>query len=391
MQHHYPRIIAATLAACIGLSGCLKDSLGEDGRAKPVPAKGVDQSIDLNDTQLKSIETGVVGTQVFLPQRSAVGSIDFNENLTVPVFSPYQGKIIQAFVDVGDEVRKGQPLYTIDSPDLNQAESALIAAAGVYKLTTTALERDKKIFEAQGMAQKDLDQATSDQQAAEGAFKAARDTVRMFGKTDNEIVEIISAHKVDPVLVVRSPISGRVTARAAQPGLLVQPGNSPAPYTVSDVATMWMNANVSESDSPLLRAGQELQVTVMAYPGRVFSGKISRIGATVDPVTHTTVVRAEIRDPQHDLRPGMLATYLIQTGSSSTDIAMPLDGVVREGDGTLSVWVATNLHHFSKRTVKIGMQQNGYDQILDGLKTGEKVVTKGAVFLSNMLDGGSDS
>ena len=211
--------------------------------AAPNPA--VEDKLDLNEAQVKGISLGVVGSQDFINRRTAVGSIDFNENLEVPVFSNYQGKILKAFVEVGQTVAKGQPLYTIDSPDLVQAESALIAAAGVYDLTTAALARAKPLFEVQGIAQKDLDQAISDQQTADAALKAAKDAVRVFGKTEAEINTIVAKRKIDPSLVVPSPIAGRVTTRNAQPGLLVQPGNAPAPYTVSDVSSVWLLANVA--------------------------------------------------------------------------------------------------------------------------------------------------
>lgn len=348
-------------------------------------------NVELNDTQVKSIEVGSAVTHDFSQQRTAVGSIDFNENLSVQVFSPYQGKILKAYAEIGDDVVKGKTLFTIESPDLIQAESTLIAAPGVYSLTTNALARAKQLFEIQGIAQKDMEQAVSDQQTAEGGLNAARNAVRDFGKSDAEIDGIIASRKIDPLLVVPSPITGRVTARVAQPGLLVQPGNPPAPYSVADMSTVWMLANVTESDSPAFHNGQGVKVKVVAFPDRDFEGKITTIGATVDPNTHTVLIRSELRDPKHELRPGMLATYVIRTGNPITALAMPLDGVVREGDGTMTVWVTTDRRHFSKRTVKIGLQQDNYDQIIDGLQPGELVVNKGAIFLSNMLNGSPKS
>jgi cobalt-zinc-cadmium efflux system membrane fusion protein len=354
--------------------------------AKAGADKKADNAVDLNDTQVKSIEIGPVADHVFSQQRTAVGSIDFNENLAVQVFSPNPGKIIKAYAEIGDEVKKGQTLYTIDSPDLVQAESTMIAAAGVAKLTSAALARAKDLYATQGLAQKDMEQAVSDQQTAEAALRAARDAVRIFGKSDAEIDGIISSHKIDPALVIASPITGRVTARAAQPGLLVQPGNAPAPYAVAELSTLWMNANVVESDSPLFHAGQETHVKVAAYPDHDFVGKVTVVGATSDPATHTVLVRSEVSDPKHELRPGMYATYVIHTGDPMSSPAMPLDGVTREGDGTMSVWVTTDKHHFTRKTVTLGMQQDGFDQIVAGLKSGETAVTKGAVLLSNMLN-----
>lgn len=344
--------------------------------------------LGLNDKQLGSIKIGPAGQHVFPVQKEAVGNIDFNEDMSVQVFTPYQGKIISAFAQIGDDVEKGKPLFTIDSPDLVQAESTLIAAAGVLELTTRALARARKLYETQGtggIAEKDLEQAVSDQQTAEGALKAARDALHVFGKTEAEANAIVAARRIDPVLVVNSPFTGRVTARNAQPGLLVQPGVTPAPYSIADISTMWMLADVPEIDAASIKVGQDVKVSVLAYPDKVYEGKITTLGATVDPNLHTLLVRSEIQDPRHELRPGMFAHFVIRTGDPVTATAVPVDGVVREGDGTMTVWVTTDRQHFTQRQVKIGLQKDGYDQILDGLNQGELVVTEGAVFLDNML------
>ncbi len=343
------------------------------------------KSVELNETQVQSVKVEPAGERTFVIQREAVGSIDFNQDMTVQVFSPYQGKIAGLFAKLGDEVVKGRKLYTIDSPDLGQAESTLIAAAGVLELTTRTLARAKKLYETQGISQKELEQAVSDQQSAEGALKAARNAVRLFGKTEAEVDQIVARRRIDPIMVVPSPITGRITARNAAPGLLVQPGAAPAPYSVADISTMWMLAYVVESDSPLFHVGQEVKVKVMAYPDRVFEGKVSTIGAAVDPATHRLLIRSEIRDPKHELRPGMFATFVIRTGDSVRATAVPVDGVVREGDGTMTVWVTTDRRTFVKRSVKLGLQQDGYHQIIDGLQPGELVATEGALYLSNAL------
>jgi cobalt-zinc-cadmium efflux system membrane fusion protein len=345
-------------------------------------------TLELNDKQMESIAVGPVAERLFPQQREAYGSIDFNEDRAVQVFTPYQGRIIEAHPQLGDQVEKGQVLFTIESPDLIQAESTLIAAAGVLDLTSRALRRARELYAKQAIAQKDLEQAVSDQQTAEGAFKAARDAVRIFGKTGADMDRMVAQRRVDRELIVPSPISGRVAARNAQPGLFVQPGNPPAPYTVADLSTLWMIANVNELDSAAFHVGQPVAVSVMAVPGRTFEGRVSRIAPGIDPTLHRLVVRSEIADPQHELRPGMFAIFKIQIGDPLRAVAVPLDGVVREGDGTMTVWVTTDRHHFTQRTVTIGLQWDGYDQIIKGLQPAELIATKGAVFLSNMLYGG---
>jgi cobalt-zinc-cadmium efflux system membrane fusion protein len=352
------------------------------GRADTTP---LPDSVELSEAQLKFVRVAAIEEREFPIEKVSVGSIDFNEELLTQVFTPYQGKIIGLFAKVGDEVQKGQLLFTIDSPDLLQACSNLIAAAGVLQLTTRNLARLKMLYETRAISQKDLEQAVSDQQTAEGALRAARDAVRIFGKTDAEMDKMIAERHVDPTLVVPSPISGRITARNAAPGLLVQPGNPPAPYTVADVSTMWMLANVAESDSPAFSVGQEVKVSVMAFPNRTFEGHISTVSSSVDPNTHRLLVRSEVADPKHELRAGMFATFVIRTGEPVRSPAIPLDGVVREGDGTMTAWVTADRRRFTRRTVKVGLVRDGYNQILEGVQPGDLVATEGALFLSNAI------
>jgi cobalt-zinc-cadmium efflux system membrane fusion protein len=155
---------------------------GSDAAVVRTAAPSGVPSMELNDKQLASVKVVSVGDYLFPVEKSAVGSIDFNEKNPVQVFTPYQGKIIDLFARVGDEVKKGQTLFTIDSPDLLAADSNLIAAEGVLDLTTRNLARLRKLYETRAVAQKDLEQGISDQQTAEGALRAARDSVRIFGK-----------------------------------------------------------------------------------------------------------------------------------------------------------------------------------------------------------------
>jgi cobalt-zinc-cadmium efflux system membrane fusion protein len=150
-----------------------------------------------------------------------------------------------------------------------------------------------------------------------------------------------------------------------------------------------MNASVTESDMPLVRKGQPIHVSVMAFPGRVFDGEISTVGASVDPQLHRGLVRAEIEDPKHELLPGMFASFVIVTGAPVSGLAVPADGVVREGDGSMTVWLSTDGHHFTKRTVKVGLQDAGFEQIVEGVAAGAHVVTKGAVYLDVLASGES--
>ncbi|MGA8621822.1 MAG: efflux RND transporter periplasmic adaptor subunit [Candidatus Sulfotelmatobacter sp.] len=385
--------VVSVMAAAIILASTLLESGHSRGQAanKNTPQNATANSerspseatVDLSPSQLNSIKIEPVGSYQFPVEKETVGTISFADDLSVQVFPPYQGTIIKAFVELGVQVHRGQPLYTIKSPDLIQAESALIGAAATFELTNKELARVKGL---PGISERELEQAISDQQTADGALKAARDAVRVFGKTDVEIDQMIGSHKIDPALVVLSPISGQVTSFNGPPGLLVQPGNGTAPYTVANVSVKWMLANVVESDIPLFHLGQPVQVKVMAYVDRVFKGRVSKIYAAVDPNTHRVTIRSEIADPKDELRPGMLANFVIRVDGPVEAAAIPANGVVREPDGSMVAWVTTDRHHFVQRLIKTGLRRDDRVQILKGLQRGELVVSDGAVFLSNMLE-----
>ena len=344
---------------------------------------GAEAAVELSEMQVKAIKTEPVGQHEFPQTQQSVGTIDFNQELLTQVFTPYQGRILKAFASVGDRIKKSDTLFTIDSPDLLQAESTLIAAAGVLELTTRALERQRNLFKQSAAAQKDYEQAISDQQAAEGNYRAGRAAVLVFGKTEAEIDKIVAERKIDPALVVPCPITGLITARNASPGLLVQPGNPPPVYIVADTSTMWMLANVAEKDAPALKIGQEVRATVSPLPGRVFLGRIITIGATIDPNTRRILVRSEIADPNYELRGGMFATFEITIAPPKRSLAVPQDGIVREGDGTMTVWVTVDRRKFTKRIVKTGLINAGFTEIREGLKEGELVATDGSLFIAN--------
>jgi len=381
-------VTAAAIVVATGLleSGCSRGQAGNANTPQESGAKSntspSEATLDLSPSQLNSIKIEPVGSYLFPVEKEAVGNIGFNDDLSVQVFPPYPGTIIKTFVELGDRVKKEQPLYTIKSPDLIQAESTLIGAAATLELTNKELARVQGLA---GISEREKEQATSDQQTAEGALKAARDAVLVFGKTRAEIDHMIAARKIDPALVVRGPIPGKITYMNAQPGFFVQPGNPPAPYSVTDVAIKWMLANVSESELSFFHLGQPVQVKVMAYPDRVFKGKISKIYATVDPNTHRVTTRSEIADPDDELRSGMLANFVILVHDPVEAAAIPANGVVREADGTMTAWVTTDRRRFEQRIIKIGLRNDDRVQILEGLRPGELVVAEGAVFLSNML------
>jgi multidrug efflux pump subunit AcrA (membrane-fusion protein) len=275
-------------------------------------------TVELSADQLNAIKIGTVRTYPFSVKQDGIGTIDFENDLysdpglSTPVYPPSTGKIIKVFVELGDEIQRNGPLYSIESPD-DQKE-----------------------------------------------------------------------------LIVRSPITGQIASVNATPGLLAQPSVAPAPCAVADVSKKWLLANVPESDSTAFQVGQKTEVKIAAFPGQVFDGKISKIYPTVDLSTHRLTLRAEISDPSNELRAGMLADFSIEVQKPVKSPALSENGVVREGDGTMTVWTTTDRRHFTQNIVKIGLRENGEAQILNGLKAGQLAVTDGAIFLDNILNAPPD-
>lgn len=242
-----------------------------------------------------------------------------------------------------------------EDPAIVQGESTLLGAAATLKLTRKELQRAHLLYGTQGVSAREVEQATSDEQTAAAALEAARVALHALGKSDDQIDQMIASGRID-------------AASAARAG------------------TQWVEASAFETDIPLIRPGQSVRVSLTAYPGATFSGSVYRIYATVDPNLHRQTVRCKVADPTRELRPGMLATVTIDVRPPMAALAVPADGVVREGDGTLTVWVTTDRHHFTQRVVRTGLREDGKVQILEGLQSNELVVARGAIYLDNMIN-----
>jgi membrane fusion protein, heavy metal efflux system len=375
-------IVAVLIVASVAFGVYTGFAHADATKAEAQPKHDAD-TVELTQDQANHIPVVQVADRQFVVATDAVGAIDFDEDKMSMVSSPYPGRIDRVLVKTGYSVLKGQVLFTIESPDLVQAESTLISAAGTAMVTKNALARAHELVETHGLAQKDYEQAVADAQTADAALRAAHDALHIFGRDDRAIDQILASGKVDAQMEIRSPMSGLITARNASTGTLVQPGNTPYPFVVADTTTKWMVANVSESELPGVAIGQTVEVKVDAYPAKTFTAKVENISAALDPNSHRAVIRTSIRDPQNELKPQMFATFRIIKSRPLPSLAVPASGVVREGDGTHTVWVTTDRRTFKLRRVEVGLVQDGQQQILSGVAGGETVASDGALFLSN--------
>jgi membrane fusion protein, heavy metal efflux system len=335
----------------------------------------------------------------FRPERVTEGNIAIDDDLTTPVFSHYSGRVIKVIAMLGDVVEQGSPLFVIHASEFVQAQNDLItavanltAARSHLTMAQTTEKRTHELYLAQGGALKDWQQAQTDLVTAQNtvrsddiALAAVRNRLRILGKSDNEIasLEAQPTQKLDPVAIVPAPIGGTITQRQIGVGQYINSeaaGASSPVFTISDLSTVYLIANVREVDAPLMHVGDPVEVRVLAYPDRVFKAKISWIAASIDPNTRRLLVRADVDNPEGALKPGMFASFSIITGSTETAPAVPQSAIVYEGD-TARVWVAGDDGTIAVRSIRTGRTADGMVAVLDGLSQGEKVVTSGALFL----------
>ena len=363
----------------------------------PTAADADTGSVRISGQQTQHITLATVGMQGFREEKIATGKIAFNEEFMTPVFSPYAGRVTRVVAKPGDVVKPMSPLLELYTPDLIQAQSDLIGnatstlakAKNALSLAHHNEERQHQLYSEKAAALKDWQQAQadlinaeSDVRAAEAALLAARDKLRAFGKSEVDIARIEQGH-TDRVVTVTSPLAGTITARKVGPGQFIRQDNTDPLFIIADLSQMWMLANVYESDVPWIKVGQPLEVRVMAYPEEVFKATITYIGAAVDPATHRVDVRAMVDNHAQKLKPEMFAIFRIITNVDMPYPAVPPSAVVRDGDKA-SVWVAQPEHQFVRREVKLGLEQNGYVQVLSGLQSGEQVATESGLLLGSM-------
>jgi cobalt-zinc-cadmium efflux system membrane fusion protein len=355
------------------------------------------------ETQWKGLKIVTVETIPFHSESITEGNIAIDDDLTTPVYSPYSGRVVKLIAKWGDTVARGSPLFSVEASEFVQAQNDLITALAALHTATAQLaqakvneRRNHDLYLAQGGALKDWQQSQTDlaaaqsaEHSAEIALAAVRNRLRILGKSDEEIAALEAAptQKIDPVAVVGAPIAGTVTQRQVGVGQYINSAAAGAAnpvYTIGDLSTVWLMANVREGDVPLMHLGAPVEVRVPAYPGRVFKAKISWVGPSLDPNTHRLPVRADVENPDGALKPMMFANFSITTGKDSVAPAVPQIGVVYEGDSA-RVWLAHDDQTLQVQPVKVGRVQNGMVEILDGVKAGDKVVTSGALFIDRAV------
>jgi membrane fusion protein, heavy metal efflux system len=324
------------------------------------------------------VEEEVVGKAIESSAR-----IVFDENRVGHVFSPVTGRVTQILAQLGEHVKKGQTLAIITSPDMGNAVSDVYKARPAVIQTEKELKRQKELYAAQAGPLRDLEAAQANYDQAVAELQRAQEKLRLLERT-------FHTDHVSQFFPLQSPIDGEVMARAINPGLDVQGqysgGTTQELYTIGSEGDLWVLADVYEQDLPRVKVGAPVQVTTVAYPDQVFSGKVDWISGTLDPVMRTVTVRCTLENPGGLLKSQMYATVAIQTEGKRT-LAIPRDAVLHFGDKQMVIGVDPVANRYVREPVILDEDQVGnWVPVLHGLQPGDQIVTSGAILLSEAVN-----
>lgn len=374
--------------------------------APPAAAPGPSQAVKLSEAQLKAMRIEEVRTLTFRTERVTDGTIALNDDTTTPVFSPYSGRVTRLFAKPGDVVRQGAPLFEVDASEAIQGESDVVSAAAGLKSARIQLDiaqdnehRQHELFLANAGAKRDWQQSQADLAAAESATRtaeialaSARNRLKLLGRPDAEIAAIEdgrAAPSASARSIVTAPIAGTVTQRQVGIGQYIvsaASGASSPVYSISNLETLWLIANLREADAPLARVGQSVDVHVLAFPERTFSAKLTWVAPAVDPNTHRLPVRAEIKNDRGLLKPMMFARFAVAVGAEGQAPGIPERAIVYEGSSA-HVWVLGPGNSLTSRSIQTGRTHDDVIEVVSGLSPGEKVITSGNLFIDRAAEG----
>ncbi len=306
------------------------------------------------------------------------GAVAYNAFKTTPVISQVGGPVTRILIVPGQHVNEGQPMLEVTSPDYSQLLDTYLKAADSFRLADRNYSRAKDLYDHHAIAERDLQQAESDRTQAQADLNAAEQGMKILGIKNPQ--DLASANATSSAQIpVLAPISGEVVERLVSPGQVIQAGQTQA-FTISDMSTVWILANVYQTDLAYVHEGDDVVVTTDAYPD-MFHGKISYVSPALDPNTRTLQARIVVDNKGEKLKRDMYCTVTVTAGSITNAIAVPDAAVLRDDQNQPFVYAASGNNQFGRRTVDIGESQNAQTRITKGLAAGDRIVANGSLFL----------
>ena len=343
---------ACTLTACTAKD---RTSAGQmTSYSANASTSATPQLFTIGQDQMSHVRVVTIQATTLTRRLRLTGTVAYNAFSTTPVITQVGGPVSRVLALPGQQVKAGQPMLDVSSPDYSQLLDAYLKAADSYRLADKNYVRAQDLYQHHAIAQRDLEQAESDRNQAQADLNAAEQGMKILGiKNPGDLAKAPSSAMI-PVL---APISGEVVERLVSPGQVVQAGQTQA-FTISDLRTVWVLANVYQGDLAAVRSGDDVVVQNDAYPGN-FHGRISYVSPALDPNTRTLQARIVVDNPGEKLKRDMYCTVTVTAGSIPNAIAVPDSSVLRDDNNQPFVYVATGTNQFGRRDVEIGQSLSG--------------------------------
>jgi cobalt-zinc-cadmium efflux system membrane fusion protein len=390
--------IALLLAAIFVTSGCDQrpvatpnapsgpagNTPGNSGPASALPkssgaAGPSSMQVRLDPALVAGFQVQPVAVATLADTLRVAGRVDFNEQSLARIGSTVTGRVIDLQASLGQRVRVGQTLATLNSAELSSAQLAYLKTVAQARLLATAAERAQQLFAADVIAQAELQRREHAAEVARAEQSGAADQLAVLGMTPAAIAELLASNAINSVKPVISRVAGTVVERSVAVGQVVQPADTL--FTVADLSRVWVLANVPEQQATSVQVGQATEIEVPSL-GRTLSGRIVHISAVVDPQSRTVLARCELDNVAGELKPAMLANLLIRTAGRQV-MVVPAAAVVRENNRD-HVYVQSATNVFVLTPVDLGPPADGdVRPVIKGLEAGQKIVVNGAFHLNN--------
>jgi len=340
-------------------------------------------SLRLTEAESKAIDLAIAPAS-FQPMSShlrATGKVLASPFKKAIVSYPFPARIAGIHVRPGDWVKTGQELVTLQSETVGEAKSEYFKTLADFELAQSSYEREKRLFDRGAGAGKNLQSAEAERKVAEAGLNAAEKKLHVLGFTEAQVKAAAESHEINATITLFAPLPGRIVDNSIALGTMVD--QTSEILTIIDPGVLCVDADVYERDIAAVRKGQEVEVTVPAYPDLVFKGRILYVGDVLKEETRTVTVRTEVENEGYRLKPGMFATLAILLDRQARALTVPQAAVLDDRDRKI-VFVSRD-GAFFPRIVVTGSRMNGTIEVLDGLAEGDSVVTKGNFQLKSKL------
>lgn len=355
------------------------------------PGKGVQHSepgqtdtvVTLSKEEKSKIEikTITVKENPIQSTLKAMGKVQAPPEAKAIVGYTFPGRITRLHVSIGQWVKKGQPLVTLECEDVGNAKSDYFKALTEYKLAEQNSQREERLFKKDIGAQKDYLETRAQLSIAHSSLDAAEKKLQVMGFSQNQVEELANGKNITPYVTVNAPINGRVAVNNAVLGAMIE--STTEIMVILNPTTLCIDAEIYEKDLAKIKTRQEVRIAVPAYPGETFVGQISYIGDLVHPETRTIKVRTRVNNEDFRLKPGMFADINILVDQRKSAVTVPAEAVLIDVDRKI-IFVKAGDNYIC-RIVEVGPTFNGHIEIVKGVKTGEIVVVEGNYQLKSRL------